>query len=191
MTDDLSPASEPEQSYSLKQAARLTGVPANRLRTRCAEGSLSCWKEPLYEGDPNPAWRIPHSALVASGLLAEGSPPQPLPEPRRPSSVQAEALLLPPSAEEAPALHRPPEPLGPSTVEFLREVLSVWRSDMVPDIKGAGQTELLRQLLTIKEEEVALLQGRLEKADAALEWERCRPLTWGERWTGQRRKQTP
>jgi len=193
VTDDLSPTTEPEPSYLLKQAARLTGQPINTLRRRCSEGSLSAWKEPLFEGDPNPAWRIPHSALIAAGLLAEGPPSPPPGETERPSSSVGEAHFLGPSPREEATLRRPLEPVGPSTLEFLREALSVWRSELVPDIKGAGQADLLRELLAVKEEEVALLRGRLFETEAerdrlaaelAAEWTRA--VRFGEWFWGKR-----
>jgi len=196
LTDDLSPTPEPEPSYLLKQAARLTGQPINALRRRCAEGSLSAWKEPLFEGDPNPAWRIRHSALVAVGLLSEGPPPPPPGETERPSSVAEEVHLLAPPAREEAHLQTPSRAVEPdrlSLIELGREVLDIARSELVPGLKASGQVALLERMLSEKEEEVALLRGRLQETAAErdrlaaeLAAERTRAPRFGEWFWGKR-----
>src|SRR5262245_1197457 len=100
---------EPE-SYTIAEAAALTGLHKNTIRLRIKMGHLPADRAMGRFGEE---YRISRSALIKTGLLAAPEPPAPTLEP----PVSAREPQAPAPAAEAqsePTVTAPGTPTGPS-----------------------------------------------------------------------------
>ena len=65
---------EPERTYTINEAAALTGLHGNTIRKRVRQGLVEARVEIGKFGEE---YRIPHSSLVTAGLIKEGADPPP------------------------------------------------------------------------------------------------------------------
>jgi excisionase family DNA binding protein len=137
------------QTYTISEAAGLTGMHRNTIRTRIRLGQLEAT---VHQGKFGEEYRITREALVKAGLL---SPSGPLDEAAEAEPVFQAHVVDSPDEADAPPPGSAPEPEGPAEQHALANTVAA-----LGELYQRHEQAMFR---------LGYLQGELERAKALAE----------------------